>query len=170
MIKRNFALTTVIVSVLLTIGLSGCAPSQPPPEASKTGIAANQSTATPNTNEIAAVTPPNAAAATAATVNTNLTANNSAAATGASAKPLPTVKAPQPVIGSGGDDFSLLVQARGALSADKELINAVIVEIKEGNITLTGSVASEAQKIRAGQLVQNVKGIKSIKNSLRVAS
>jgi len=34
---------------------------------------------------------------------------------------------------------------------------------------LSGNVSSEAQKIKAAQLVQSVKGIKSVKNNLRVA-
>ena len=64
----------------------------------------------------------------------------------------------------------LFTQVRSALSSDTELLNAVIVEIKEGNATLTGNVSSEAQKIKAGQLIKSVKGIKSVKNNLRVSS
>ncbi len=64
----------------------------------------------------------------------------------------------------------LFTQVRGALSSDAELLNAVIVQIKEGNATLTGNVSSEAQKTKAGQLIQSVNGIKSVKNNLRVSS
>ena len=64
----------------------------------------------------------------------------------------------------------LFTQVRGALSSDKELFTAVSIEIKEGKATLTGKVSSEAQKAKAEQLVKGVKGIKSLKNNLRVSS
>lgn len=85
-------------------------------------------------------------------------------------KAAPSVNAPKPSIGSGGNDFSLFAQVRSALVADQELANAVIIEVKEGNVTLTGSVSSEAQKAKAGQLVQGIAGVKSVKNNLRVVS
>lgn len=85
-------------------------------------------------------------------------------------KSAPPVKLPTPQIGSGGGDMSLFAEARSLLSADSELLNKVIIEIKEGNVTLSGSVSNEAQKTKAGQLVKSVKGIKSVKNNLRVSS
>jgi osmotically-inducible protein OsmY len=84
--------------------------------------------------------------------------------------PDPDVKEHNPQIGSGGGDMFLFTQVRSALSSDKELFNTVIVEIKEGNATISGNVKSEAQKAKAAQLVQSVNGIKSVKNNLRVTS
>lgn len=77
---------------------------------------------------------------------------------------------PKPQIGSGGNDFSLFTQARAALSADAELKGAnVVVEAKEGVLTLSGAVASTEQKARAEQLARGVSGVKLVKNQLRVS-
>lgn len=82
----------------------------------------------------------------------------------------PPAKMPTPQIGSGGNDFYLFTKARGALSADAELKAAnVVVDVKEGNITLSGTVKSAEQKSKAEQLVRAV-GSKSIKNQLRVSN
>ena len=81
----------------------------------------------------------------------------------------PSVKMPTPQIGSGGDDFSVFTQVRGALNAEKEFVEGVIVAIKEGNVTLTGNVSSQAQKTKAAQLTQTVKGVKSVTNNLHVS-
>lgn len=102
--------------------------------------------------------------------STPLVSNASAPTLNQNKKSAPTVNQPSAQIGSGGGDMFLFTQVRGALGSDKELLNAVIVEIKEGNATLTGSVSSEAQKTKAAQLVQSVNGIKSVKNNLRVSS
>lgn len=85
-------------------------------------------------------------------------------------KPSPPANMPTPVIGSGGQDFFLITQIRGALKADEKLADAVVVEIKEGNITLNGNVANEDQKKKAEQIVRGIKGVKSIKNNLRISS
>lgn len=101
-------------------------------------------------------------------VNTPATSNNQTANANRNVKPVPAANMPSPKIGSGGDDLALFAQVRNALSADPELINGVIVEIKEGNATLTGKVPSEEKKKKAEQLVQNINGIKSVKNNVRV--
>jgi hypothetical protein len=85
-------------------------------------------------------------------------------------KPTQPVKSPTPIQSTGAQDMFLFVQIRGALNADKELGDAVTVELKEGNVILTGKVPSEEQKKKAEEAVRNVKGIKSIKNNLRVSS
>jgi hypothetical protein len=75
--------------------------------------------------------------------------------------------APTPVIGSGGNDFSLLASIRAALSKDPDLLNSVVVEVKDGNVVLSGKVSSSAQKARAIEMVQKVPGVKTVKNDLR---
>lgn len=78
---------------------------------------------------------------------------------------------PQPQIGSGGNDFYLFTQARGALNADADLKAAnIVIEVKEGVLTLSGTVASAAQKSRAEQLARAVSGVRSVKNQLRVSA
>lgn len=81
-------------------------------------------------------------------------------------KTLPAANEPTPVIGNGGNDFALFTDLKRALSSDKEFIDGVILEVKDGNVTLTGNVSNQNQKIKAAQLVQSVKGVKSVKNNL----
>ena len=83
-------------------------------------------------------------------------------------KAAPPVPMPTPVIGSGGDDFSLFSQLRSSMSTDPEFINSVIMQVKDGNVILTGTVKSEAQKARAGKLAAGVKGVKSVNNNLKI--
>lgn len=124
----------------------------------------NQSVVVSNNNVSLPATP-------AATVNNNLSAasNNQTANVNKGSKPASAVNQPTAKIGSGGDDMSLFTQVRGAFAADQELLNGVIVEIKEGNATLSGKVSSEEKKKKAEQLAQSINGIKSIKNNVRVA-
>jgi osmotically-inducible protein OsmY len=124
---------------------------------------ANQSVAVSNNNVSLPATP-------AAVVNNNLPAasSNQTANMNKGSKPAPAVNQPTPKIGSGGDDMSLFTQVRSAFAADPELFNGVIVEIKEGNATLSGKVSSEEKKKKAEQFAQNINGIRSVKNNVRV--
>ena len=155
-VNKKFELILKVILILAAIVLPGCS-KNPEPEVAKTNNA-NQSPM-PSNNNIS-TNPP----------NTSTPISNNASKPNAVNKSMPPIKESTPVTGSGGDDMFLFTQVRGALSSDKELINKVIVEIKEGNATLSGSVSSEAQKKKAGQLVQNVQGIKSVKNNLRASS
>jgi hypothetical protein len=77
---------------------------------------------------------------------------------------------PKPRIGSGGNDFFLFTQARAALTNDAELKAAnITVEVKEGVVTLSGALASAAQKSKAERLVRAVGGVKDVKNRLRAS-
>lgn len=161
MVRKKITPAPVIILILTAIVLSGCA-NQSESQTAKTDNINKAPTAAVNNNSISA-NPPNTSTSSVNNVSTTTTADKD------NRKPLPAVKEPTPQIGSGGDDLSLFTQARAALSSDKELINAVIIEIKEGNVTLSGKVSSEAQKAKAAQLVQSVKGIKSVKNNLRAS-
>lgn len=82
----------------------------------------------------------------------------------------PPAKMPTPQIGSGGNDFFLFTQARAAVNADPELKAAnLVLDVKEGVVTLSGAVASAAQKSRAEQLVREA-GSQTVKNQLRVSA
>lgn len=147
--------------ILILIALSGCSKNSES-ETAKTGNA-NQTPTVLNNNASANLPVNTTTAASAA-------GNSQPQPTGDKEKNnAPPVKAPTPVISTGANDMVLFQQARAALNADSEFVNAVIIEIKEGALVLNGSVSSEAQKTKAAQLVQNVKGIKSVKNNLRVA-
>ena len=164
MFRKKIETVSAIVLILSAIVLSGCGAAQSSSETAKNDNASRMpaTAAAVNSNNTSA-NPPSA--------QTSVVNNNSAPAAVANKdrKTAPAVKEPTPQIGSGGDDMSLFTQARGALSSDKELASAVIIEIKEGNVTLNGAVSSAAQKAKAAQLVQGVKGIKSVKNNLRVS-
>lgn len=155
MVRKNITLATAVILLLTAIVLSGCA-NQTELQAAKTDNTTKAPTAAANNNNISANAP---TSPVNTTVTTTVNKDNR--------KPSPrTAKEPTPQIGSGGDDMSLFTQARGALSSDKELLNAVIIEIKEGNVTLSGKVSTQVQKAKAAELVKSVKGIKSVKNNL----
>ncbi|MBA3357179.1 MAG: BON domain-containing protein [Pyrinomonadaceae bacterium] len=78
---------------------------------------------------------------------------------------------PKPQISSGGSDFSLFTQARGLLGADAELTaENIIIDVKAGVLTLSGTVANAAQKSKAEELMRAVGGVKAVKNRLRISS
>ncbi|MDT5270942.1 MAG: hyperosmotically inducible periplasmic protein [Acidobacteriota bacterium] len=82
----------------------------------------------------------------------------------------PSAKMPKPQVGSGGNDLFLFTQARAAVDADPELkASNLIVEVKEGVVTLNGTVASAALKSKAEQLARGA-GPKDVKNQLRVSA
>lgn len=82
-----------------------------------------------------------------------------------------TNKDPDPKIGAGGNDFYLFTQARGALNADSELKNSnIVVDVKNGSATLSGTVSSAEQKSRAEQIVRALNGITSVKNQLSISA
>lgn len=157
MIRKKIGIILVFALLSLSIVLPGCSKNAEPDVAKNNNTNQPPSTANSNNASSIPITPP---AANNVAVPANINKNN---------KPLPPVKEPTPKIGSGASDMFLFTQARLTLTADKELINAVIIEIKEGNATLTGNVSSEAQKTKAEQLVKSVSGIKSVKNNLRVS-
>ena len=164
--KINGKMKSEIILVLLAVILSGCWQNGTTETAKTANV--NQNTGQ-NINQ-AATTLNNNVAANSPNTSTSATVNNTSVPTvNGDKKSSPPVNAPTPQVGS-SNDFSLFTQARVALNSDKEFIDTVIIEIKEGNVVLTGNVSSEAQKTKAGQLVQAVKGIKSVKNNLRVSS
>ncbi|HEU5460421.1 MAG TPA: BON domain-containing protein [Pyrinomonadaceae bacterium] len=74
-------------------------------------------------------------------------------------------------IGSGVNDGWLWVKTRFDLAAADDLRDSTIdVDVANAVVTLSGTVASNAQKARAEQIVTVVEGVKSVKNQLKVAS
>lgn len=103
------------------------------------------------------------------------TTGEAAARPGASPAPVsrgsaPRAKPPTPQIGSGGNDLFLFTQARAAINDDDELKAAnVVIEVKEGVVTLSGNVASAALKSKAEGLARGA-GAKAVRNQLRVSA
>ena len=74
-------------------------------------------------------------------------------------------------VGSGVNDGWLWVKTRFELAAADDLRDSTInVDVENGVVTLSGTVASAAQKTRAEQIVRNVEDVTNVRNNLRVAA
>jgi hypothetical protein len=74
-------------------------------------------------------------------------------------------------IGTGVNDGWLWVKTRFELAAADDLRDSTInVDVENGVVTLSGTVASAAQKTRAEQIVMNVEDVTNVRNNLRVAA
>lgn len=74
-------------------------------------------------------------------------------------------------VGTGINDGWLWVKTRFDLAAVDDLRDSTInVDVDKGVVTLTGTVASAAQKTKADQTAKAVEGVTSVKNMLKVAS
>lgn len=74
-------------------------------------------------------------------------------------------------VGSGANDGWLWVKTRFDLATADDLRDSTIdVDVDNGVVTLSGTVASTGQKARAEQVVTVVEGVRSVRNQLRVAS
>ena len=146
--------------ISLAFFLAGCS-SAPVSNAPNT----NQAAVISNTNTAIVNTPANIAAPNVSAANTG-----SVSAPNANRKSATAMKEPTPQIGSGGGDLALFLQARAALGFDKQLQGDVIIEVKEGNVTLSGKAANAEQKAKAEQSIKAVNGVKSVKNNITVSN
>ena len=74
-------------------------------------------------------------------------------------------------VGTGLNDGWLWVKTRFDLAAVDDLRDSTInVDVDNAVVTLTGTVASQAQVTKADQTAKAVEGIKSVKNMLKVAA
>ena len=74
-------------------------------------------------------------------------------------------------VGTGANDLWLWVKTRFDLAAADDLRDSTInVDVDNDIVTLTGTVASAAQKTRAEAVAKAVEGVKSVRNQLRVQS
>jgi len=72
-------------------------------------------------------------------------------------------------VGTGLNDGWLWVKARFDLAAADDLRDSTInVDVDQAVVTLTGTVASAAQKTRAEAVAKQVEGVKSVRNQLKV--
>jgi hypothetical protein len=72
-------------------------------------------------------------------------------------------------VGTGLNDGWLWVKTRFDLAAADDLRDSTInVDVDNAVVTLTGTVASAAQKARAEQVVKAAEGVKSVRNQLKV--
>ena len=74
-------------------------------------------------------------------------------------------------VGTGLNDAWLWTKARFDLAAADDLRDSTInVDVVNAVITMTGTVASAAQKTKAEQVAKAVDGVKSVKNQLKVVA
>jgi hyperosmotically inducible periplasmic protein len=164
---NRYKLAQLLVLVA-ALNLGGCCGA-----AEKAGDDGKAAVATPVADAASPTPAAHAAAAPSPTASTVAAAS----AQGASPAPesrgaggAPPAKMPTPQVGSGGNDLFLFTQARAAVNADPELRAAnLIIEVKEGVVTLSGTVASAALKAKAEELARGA-GSKSVRNQLRVSA
>ena len=74
-------------------------------------------------------------------------------------------------IGTGANDMWLWTKTRYELAAADDLRDSTInVDVDNAVVTLSGTVASAAQKSRAETLAKGVEGVTSVKNELKVSA
>ena len=72
-------------------------------------------------------------------------------------------------IGTGANDGWLWTKTRALLAAADDLRDSTInVDVDNEVVTLSGTVATAAQKTKAAQVAKDVEGVKSVKNNLTV--
>jgi len=73
-------------------------------------------------------------------------------------------------IGTGVSDGWLWVKARYELAATDDLRDSTInVDVENGVVTLTGTVPTAAQRVKAEQTAKAVEGVTAVKNMIKVA-
>jgi hyperosmotically inducible periplasmic protein len=74
-------------------------------------------------------------------------------------------------VGTGLNDGWLWVKTRFDLAAADDLRDSTInVDVANDVVTLTGTVATAAQKTQADKIAKAVEGVKSVKNMLKVSA
>lgn len=74
-------------------------------------------------------------------------------------------------IGTGLDDGWLWTKTRFDLAAADDLRDSTInVDVENGVVTLSGTVANAEQRAKAETIAKSVEGVKSVKNLLKVAA
>lgn len=74
-------------------------------------------------------------------------------------------------IGTGANDGWLWTKTRAVLAAADDLRDSTInVDVDNAGVTLSGTVATQAQKTKAAQVANGVEGVKTVKNNLVVSA
>jgi hyperosmotically inducible periplasmic protein len=74
-------------------------------------------------------------------------------------------------IGSGANDGWLWTKTRAVLATTDDLRDSTInVDVDNAVVTLSGTVATQAQKTKAAQVAKSVEGVKSVRNNLTVSA
>jgi hypothetical protein len=74
-------------------------------------------------------------------------------------------------IGSGADDLWIWTKVRAQLATADDLRDSTVsVDVDNNAVTLSGTVASDAQKSRAAEVARSVEGVRSVTNNLTVSA
>ena len=156
----RFRLAAMLLSAATALLLAGCNP--------EAGTNTNSNANLANTNRNANVAVVNA--------NTNANANTNRAPTREEyerdkARYQREAKEAGRTVGTGLNDGWIWVKARYELAAADDLRDSTInVDVDNGVVTLTGTVANAAQRAKAEQAVKTLDGVKSVKNTLKVSA
>lgn len=73
-------------------------------------------------------------------------------------------------VGNGSDDLWLWTKTRSALAYTEDLRDSTInVDVDNNVITLSGTVANDAQKAKAEEIARSIEGVKSVTSNLQVS-
>ena len=128
-----------------------------------------------NRNVNAANANANATVATTPVVNANTNANRQAPTRAETEREKERysreAKESGRTVGTGANDLWLWVKTRFDLAAADDLRDSTInVDVNNDVVTLSGTVASAAQKSRAEAVAKAVEGVKSVRNQLKVST
>jgi hyperosmotically inducible periplasmic protein len=74
-------------------------------------------------------------------------------------------------IGTGANDGWLWTKTRALLATTDDLRDSTInVDVDNAVVTLSGTVATQAQKTKAAQVARGVEGVKNVRNNLTVSA
>ena len=74
-------------------------------------------------------------------------------------------------IGTGANDGWLWTKTRAVLATTDDLRDSTInVDVENAVVTLSGTVATQAQKTKAALVAKGIEGVKSVKNNLVVSA
>ena len=74
-------------------------------------------------------------------------------------------------IGTGVNDGWLWTKTRALLTSENDLRDTTInVDVENGVVTLSGSVATNQQKTTAGRIAQGIDGVSSVRNNLAITA
>jgi hyperosmotically inducible periplasmic protein len=159
--NMRFKFFALIVTIAVTLVLTGC-------ENNNTNTTANTNA---NANHNA-----NTAIATSTPVPTNTANDNRRAPTREEyerdkERYSREAKESGRTVGTGLNDGWLWVKARFDLAAADDLRDSTInVDVSNAVVTLTGTVANQAQVAKADQIAKSIEGIKGVQNKLKVAA
>lgn len=73
-------------------------------------------------------------------------------------------------VGNGSDDLWLWTKTRSALAYTEDLRDSTInVDVDNNIVTLSGTVANDAQKAKAEEIARSIEGVKSVTSNLQVS-